>query len=307
MSGSAAPMTDEAGREIDLERVGLRVEQLLDEVGAADPMAATAASELVRELLELYGTGLARILAMLDDLAPGVGGRLGEDTLVAGLFALHDLHPVDVRTRVERALDEVRPYLGSHGGDVELVDVADDVVHLRLLGSCNGCGASASTLEMAVDGAIRQAAPEIDRLEVEGAVDPTEANEGLIPLSSLTIRRGEHDATGGGTHAGRAAWTSVEVATVPADRLAARDVEGHRILLARLGEDLYAYHDACPACAGSLDGATIKAGAATCPACEVRYDVRVAGRRVGTDGPGMTPVPLVKEAGSARIALGVRP
>jgi Fe-S cluster biogenesis protein NfuA len=187
--------------DVDLERVGLRVEQLLDEIAAADPVAATAGTQLVSELLALYGTGIARILVMLQDIAPGAAERLSEDPLVAGLFALHDLHPVDINTRIERALDGVRPYLGSHGGDVELIGVSDDVVHLRLLGSCNGCGASATTLEMAVDGAIREAAPEIERLEVEGAVEPQPTNDGLIPLSSLSIRRSTDGpaANGNGT------------------------------------------------------------------------------------------------------------
>jgi nitrite reductase/ring-hydroxylating ferredoxin subunit len=86
--------------------------------------------------------------------------------------------------------------------------------------------------------------------------------------------------------------------------LAARDVDGHRILLGRVGEGLYAYRDACPACAGSLDGAAVEVGAVECPGCGTRYDVRVAGRLVDADGPGMQPVPLVEEAGGARVALG---
>ena len=62
----------------------------------------------------------------------------------------------------------MRPYLGSHGGDVELLDVtADGVVRLRMLGSCDGCPSSAVTLKLAVEGAIEAAAPEITAIEVE--------------------------------------------------------------------------------------------------------------------------------------------
>jgi Fe-S cluster biogenesis protein NfuA len=204
--------------DVDLDRVGRRVEQLLDEVAAADPTAATAASDLVSELLGLYGAGLGRVLAMIDDLAPGVAARLTEDPLVAGLFTLHDLHPIDVVTRVEEALDVVRPYLGSHGGDVELVGVEDDVVQLRLIGSCNGCGASASTLETAVEGAIREAAPEIASIEVEGAVEPAATtSDGLIPLSSLSIRRGANDENGSNGSSGSngaGGWTTLDVSQV---------------------------------------------------------------------------------------------
>ena len=64
-----------------------------------------------------------------------------------------------VRERVLGALDEVRPYLATHGGGVELLDVSDGVVRLRLEGSCNGCPSSALTLQSAVDEAIMRAAP----------------------------------------------------------------------------------------------------------------------------------------------------
>ena len=71
---------------------------------------------------------------------------------MASLLLVHGLHPYDVETRVARALDGVRPYLGSHGGDVELLGVTDDgVVRLRLLGSCDGCPSSSVTLKLAVE------------------------------------------------------------------------------------------------------------------------------------------------------------
>ena len=87
---------------------------------------------------------------------------------MASLLLVHGLHPYDVETRVEQALDGVRPYLGSHGGDVELLGVTDDgVVRLRLLGSCDGCPSSSVTLKLAVEEAIEAAAPEVDGIEVE--------------------------------------------------------------------------------------------------------------------------------------------
>lgn len=286
--------------ELDLERVGARVEQLLDEVAAADPVAAQAAEHLVGELLGLYGAGLERVLSIVDESAPSALPRLARDPMVAGLLALHDLHPVDVHARVERALDEVRPYLGSHGGDVELVGVEDDVVRLRLTGSCNGCGASATTLETAVEGAVREAAPEIERLDVEGAVNPSAGDEGLIPLSALTIRRGDEQPAAG--------WTDLATADIPRHALRAREIGGHRLLLGRIGDAVYAYRDGCPACARSLDDAGIEGVAASCPGCGARFDVPTAGRRLDEAGPGLEPVPLVEETPDhARVALGGGP
>ena len=52
--------------------------------------------------------------------------RLATDDLVASLLLVHGLHPHDAHRRVSDALDRVRPYLGSHGGDVDLLEVTDD-------------------------------------------------------------------------------------------------------------------------------------------------------------------------------------
>ncbi len=133
-------------------------------------MARERAEELVRLVADLYGAGLERLLDLMHE-----HGRLDDETLDAvagdelssGLLLVHGLHPYDVATRVEHALQSVRPYLGSHGGDVELLEVADDVVRLRLLGSCDGCASSSVTLKLAVEGAIEAAAPEITAIEVE--------------------------------------------------------------------------------------------------------------------------------------------
>jgi Fe-S cluster biogenesis protein NfuA len=80
---------------------------------------------------------------------------------------------VPVRERVLGALDEVRPYLVAHGGGVELLDVTDGVVHLRLEGACNGCPSSALTLTSAVEEAIARAAPDVERIEADGATAPS--------------------------------------------------------------------------------------------------------------------------------------
>jgi Fe-S cluster biogenesis protein NfuA len=141
-----------------------RVEALLDEVEAFPPPQREVATELVQALLEMYGEGLSRIVA--------AGSVPVEDDLVAHLLLLHGLHPVPVERRVAGALDEVRPYLLSHGGGVELLGIADGVVRLRLEGACNGCPSSALTLKSAVEEAVMRAAPDVDRIEAEGEVDP---------------------------------------------------------------------------------------------------------------------------------------
>ena len=118
-------------------------------------------------VLELHGEGLERMLAALDDDARA---RLADDGVVGSLLLIHGLHPVPLEERVHEALDEVRPYMESHGGNVELLGVEDGVARLRLMGSCDGCAASSSTLELAVEKALEETAPDLLGMEVEGAV-----------------------------------------------------------------------------------------------------------------------------------------
>jgi len=165
----------------DLRAVGDRIEGLLAELRTiTDRRARETAEALVRSLLELYGGGLARMMEIVYE--SGSSGelfhRFAADDLVASLLLLHDLHPEDTESRILRALDGVRPYLGSHGGDVHLLGILDGVVHLRLEGSCHGCPSSSVTMKLAIEKAIGEAAPEVTRIEVEGVA------EALAPAAS---------------------------------------------------------------------------------------------------------------------------
>jgi Fe-S cluster biogenesis protein NfuA len=159
----------------DLQAVGQRIEQLLDELRmAVIPREYEHVEEVVRLVTELYGAGLERVVSIVGDADPGLVTALAADDVVAGLLLVHGLHPEDLETRVERALASVRPFLRHHDGDVELLDIdpSAGAVHLRLLGSCDGCPSSSVTLQLAVERAINEAAPEIVIIDVEAA-EPT--------------------------------------------------------------------------------------------------------------------------------------
>jgi Fe-S cluster biogenesis protein NfuA len=153
----------------DLRATGDRIEQLLDELRSnSDPRSCGLAEELLRLVSELYGAGLSRVVALAQERAPDLLDACVEDDLVASLLVVLGLHPRSIGTRVADALDEVRPFLASHAGGVELLglDVEAGVVQLRLTGSCDGCPSSAVTLQMAVERAILEAAPEVVRIDV---------------------------------------------------------------------------------------------------------------------------------------------
>jgi len=169
-----------------------RLDELLREVGRfADPVAQAHTREIVQALLDVHGAGLEHILGHIDaagDAGSAVLGKCVADDVAAGLLLLHGLHPLDLNQRVQQALEQVRPLLHSHGGDVELVGILDGVVRLRLRGSCHGCASSAVTMKQTIEDAIIARAPDAVGLEVDGAVEqPTTTPDGrpLVVLSSL--------------------------------------------------------------------------------------------------------------------------
>lgn len=177
-------------QKTSLRAAGDRIEQLLDDLrAAADPRLFAQAEEMLRLISSLYGGGLERIVEILREDDPPVLDRLVHDELVSSLLLVHGLHPDDLSTRVERALDSVRPMLASHGGDVELLDIDPEAgaVHLNLLGSCHGCPSSTLTLRLAVERAITEAAPEIVLIDVEQPTADAPPSE-AVPIS-LGVKR----------------------------------------------------------------------------------------------------------------------
>jgi Fe-S cluster biogenesis protein NfuA len=138
-----------------------RLEELVAGLGPAG-------EELAGALMELYGEGLERIMALVDD---ETRARLAGDGVIGSLLLMHGLHPVGLEARVREALDSVRPYMESHGGAVELVGVAEGVATIRLEGHCSGCAASSSTLELGIRQALADNAPDLEGLVVQGVLD----------------------------------------------------------------------------------------------------------------------------------------
>ena len=297
-----------------LRTVGDRIGFLLDGGALDGPVAREDARELVRLLADLYGAGLERVLELADEsgvLDDALLERLADDELVSSLLLVHGLHPYGVEQRVERALVKVRPYLGSHGGDVELVGVSDEgVVRLRMLGSCDGCASSSVTLTLAVQTAIEEAAPETTGIDVEAAT-PKPASGTFIPVEALTIRPHAADAAGPDP----SGWEQVPgLAQMASGSLRSVRVGGGGgidVLVSRLGGTYYAFRDRCPGCESGLAGATLerRLGAAlgtavlTCATCRSHFDVAQAGRSLDDAAVHLDPLPLLERDGMVRIAV----
>ena len=153
-----------------------RVEELVAAIEeTADPNLRAQALELVQTLMDFHGAAIDRMMEITAE--KGAAGyeifdEFAKDDLVGNMLLLYDLHPLDLETRVVRALDKVRPSLNLHEGGVELISINDGTVHLSLQGNCDGCASSAATLKHTIEEAIYAAAPDVAAIEVEGVVIP---------------------------------------------------------------------------------------------------------------------------------------
>jgi Fe-S cluster biogenesis protein NfuA len=172
----------------EVRQLVAHVDVLLNKVESLEEgEAKSVAVEAIQALFELYGEGLRRIVnqAVQSHAIELLAGHK-EDELISHLLLMHDLHPDSIETRVQQALDEVRPYMESHGGNVELLGVEAGVAYLRLVGSCHGCMASSTTMKLAVEKAAHKFAPELVAIEAEGAVEPPSGSmEGFVPVSNV--------------------------------------------------------------------------------------------------------------------------
>jgi Fe-S cluster biogenesis protein NfuA/nitrite reductase/ring-hydroxylating ferredoxin subunit len=291
MAPPTLPGPEETQDDAQWRTAGDRIQTLLDASSSGGAAARERAEQLVREVTDLYGAVLERMMDVALTADPGLADRFAADDLVASLLLVHGLHPYGVERRVSDALDSVRPYLGSHGGDVTLLGVHNGVVHLQFQGSCKSCPSSSVTLELAVEDAVRAAAPEVESIEVVAAEKAPDA--GVIPPESLMAR----------VHTNGHQWQPVpELA-----ELADGEVGGFRVadataLVCRVGADILAYRDRCASCTGTLAGAQLSGAVLRCPGCGAGFDVIHAGAGVGGDSH-LDPIPVLVRNGVLSMAV----
>lgn len=133
-----------------------RLEALLTEVEAFDELARQQVLELLDGIDALHRMALSRLGAELGERQ--VATLRDRHPAIAWLFDAYGVG-VDQRAAAQAALDPVRGYIESHGGDVQILDVRDGVVSLRMSGACSGCTASAVTLREGIEEALRDGFP----------------------------------------------------------------------------------------------------------------------------------------------------
>lgn len=250
---------------------------------------AVAELDTLVETLEREGDERALHLLQLIDaihrpaLALIASGDL-EHPVAGALLAMYDLAPLDERLQVDEALDLVRPYIESHDGELELLDVEDGVVHLRLSGACQGCSGSAMTLRRGVEEVLREHYPafkEIVAHEPEGQ---------LLQIGSL--RRPTFVDVG----------TAGDLAPGELRPVAVQDVA---VLLASVRGEIYAFRNGCPVDGLPLEGGRLTDTVLVCPWHNCAFDARTGKRVDDEHEPGLAVVPVAIEGGAVRVAVNV--
>ncbi len=268
---------------------------------------AIAELETLVDTLERDGDERALMLLQLIDAVH----RPGLELIVAGdhdhpvaqaLLSMYDLVPLDERIEVEEALDEVRPYIESHGGGLELLDVEDGVVHVRMSGACNGCAGSAITLRRGVEEILREryenfkevVSHEPEGGEQNGSANGDDGGSGATLLQIEDLRKPVFQQV-------------AQLADLSPGELTAVDVDGKSILIVNVDGEAYAFWNVCPTDDRSpLDGGRLSGSALVCPWHNCAYDAR-SGKRAD-DQPqerGLAVVPVAVRDGAIEIAVNV--
>jgi Fe-S cluster biogenesis protein NfuA/nitrite reductase/ring-hydroxylating ferredoxin subunit len=252
---SVAPATD-------LAALARAVETALTDVRGMPIDHRKRAIALKESVEAFHKAGLVQIVRAMKahPAAREVLMELVDDPAVYALLAMHGIIRADVRTRVSQVIETVRPYTQSHGGDVELVDVRDDTVFVRLSGACNGCSMSAVTLRNGVEEALREQVPEITKIEVI----PNEPTPEVMPLVSL--QRSGRDA----------GWIAgPTVASLEDGRPTRMELaDGKSLVLIRLDAHVQAFRNECAHLGLPIDGGIVdrEARTITCPWHGFRFD-----------------------------------
>ncbi len=283
--------------EPPIDDLAKRVDDAVAALDDLDPGPRAAAEELQAAIEAVHRAGLVTIVRRLraEESTRAALFELVDDPVVRLLLSLHGIVRPDPATHANQVLDEVRPQLHSHGGDVALVRIDDGTAFVRLEGACNGCSMSSVTLRNLVEEALVQGVPAITAVEVvKDAPTPT-----LIPVESLRI--GRDPAADGWARFGPAAGVAVDDITVATLSNGGRSVE---VVVVNLGQRLSAYrnecaHDALPLNEAVLD---VSNGTLTCPWHGFCFDA-TSGECLSAPGAQLEQLPLRVDDGDVWVRI----
>jgi nitrite reductase/ring-hydroxylating ferredoxin subunit len=189
------------------------------------------------------------------------------------------------------------------------VGVTDGVAQLRLEGSCHGCPSSTVTVRLAIEDAVKNAAPEVTEVAVEGMTEPPPPSPALLQIGHRPDTDDPSGPAGGADYVGGAGpednqgnWVTLPNIGPPSSRPVSASAAGLAVLVCSVRGTLYAYRDGCAACGSSMADAHLDREVLTCT-CGTRYDIRAAGRGMDDVTLHLDPLPLLTDSAGVRVAV----
>lgn len=262
MTARDPALDEQAAHAESAAEVARRAEEIVRLQGLAggwEPGQQAVLAAIKTGIEELNAQAFKRLIRALkaDPAAAAALRGAVRDPLVYQVLLFHGLVKEPLESRVRRALDEVRPSLKEHGGDVELVALQPpDTVEVRLVGSCQSCPSSGETLSEGVEKSIKALCPEIStvRRVSRGASEQAPGGAQVVHFVSPFARQQD------------AGWVDVCALAELADRgIAVRPVEGRDVLLYRHGDSVSCVDNACAHMGMPLDGGHLHDGTLRCP------------------------------------------
>jgi nitrite reductase/ring-hydroxylating ferredoxin subunit/Fe-S cluster biogenesis protein NfuA len=227
---------------------------------------------------DLHKEALKRLIRTLRDDPSALERLRGAlaDPIIFGVLTYHGLLKEPLANRIQKAFDEVRPFMHEHGGDVELVAMRlPDTIEIRLTGSCHGCPASSQTLTEGVERAVRKHCPEIvhilqvSRGAPESAKADRESKAGsagvaklhfVSPFASPSARESDDD------------WIdAASLVEIPEGGVTERRIKERSVLLSRFGQRVSCFDNRCAHLGMSLEMGEVRDGVITCAYHGFRY------------------------------------
>jgi Fe-S cluster biogenesis protein NfuA/nitrite reductase/ring-hydroxylating ferredoxin subunit len=260
MNATLSMQTD-AGAD-ELQRLATqitRLETLSSDWDAHHAGILTAFKSSIEELNREAFRRLIRFLREDPAAAERLRAAVHEDPLVFGVLRFHGLVKDPLAQRVEQALEEVRPFLRQHGGDVELVAIQTDAVEVRLVGACHGCPASGQTLSEGVERSIKLRCPEIQHVRQVSRAPQVRAQPQLgepqvVHFVSPFARSRDQG------------WEPLcRLDEIADGGIATRTHQGRELLLYRSGDTVSCANNVCAHMGMPLDGGELVGGTLRCP------------------------------------------
>ncbi len=255
------------------EETDIQLDDLLRDIASLESLVANweeqqrnTVQALTQAHDELHREAFTRLIRILkqEPASMALLKQAVSDEIVYAVLRRHGVVKPALQERLEDALTSVRPYLQSHGGDVEIVSLQPpDSVEIRLLGACDGCPASTLTLSEGVEKAIREHCPEITHIKkASGGI--TAKPDGSVQVNFVSpFARGDD-----------ADWVFVcTLDSIPENGIKLASVQNNEVLLSRFGERVTCYQNACAHLGMPLDMGEVTEGILTCPHHGFQYSL----------------------------------